>query len=445
MDRTTCSFTVSSLEPAVAGCSRRRLLQSLAFSAGGLMLSEILRQRAQAGPVAADRRDAAVIFIQLGGGPSQFETYDPKPAAPAEYRGLAKPIATSVPGVHFCEWFPEQARRMDKLAIVRSVHHTEASHIALHMVETGYFLRNPGNSRAGEMPSMGSIVARCRGATGGGMPAYFSLPKPQAYSNPHYLGGRYAAFNVDGDPSARDFRIQNLVLDHRLTADRLDARRQLWQQLDRASLGTSGSSAAALEDFTRQAFELLLGARATQALDLGREPLPLRQRYGMNAFGQRLLLARRLVEADVPFVAVRTYDWDDHQKLFTLMAQRAPAFDSGIAALIDDLHDRGLQKNVLVVAMGEFGRSPRVNPKGGRDHWPGLMSVLFSGGGYRMGQVIGASDARGAAPASAPYRPESMLAMVYRHLGIDPATTFNDLTGRPRSVLESRDPVAELL
>jgi uncharacterized protein (DUF1501 family) len=178
---------------------------------------------------------------------------------------------------------------------------------------------------------------------------------------------------------------------------------------------------------------------------LRRESPSVRERYGMNAVGQRLLLARRLIEAQVPFVVVRTSDWDDHDNLLPKMTKRAPAFDCGIAALLDDLHQRGLQKDVLVVAMGEFGRSPRVNVKGGRDHWPGVMSVLISGGGYRMGQAIGASDAKGAMPAAAPYRPENVLAMVYRHLGIDSAMTFNDLTGRPRYLLERRDPVTELL
>ena len=244
---------------------RRRLLQALSFSTAGLTLGHILRERAAAGTLASSRRDTAVIFVQLGGGASQFETYDPKPDAPAEYRGATKAIVTSVPGIQFSELFPQQARRMDKLAIVRSVHHEEASHIALHMVETGYFLRNSGNSLKGEMPSIGSIVSRVRGTTAGGMPAYFSIPKPHAYSNPHYLGGRYAAFNVDGDPSEKEFRIQNLALNERLTADRLDGRRQLWQQLDHASgLDDSQGGAAALGDFTRQGFDLLMGERATQ-------------------------------------------------------------------------------------------------------------------------------------------------------------------------------------
>ena len=283
----------------------RRLLQALSFSTAGLTLSGILRERATAESPAARRRDTAVIFVQLGGGASQFETYDPKPAAPAEYRGATKAIATSVPGIQFSELFPEQARRMDQLAVIRSVHHEEASHIALHLIETGYLLRNPGNSRAGEMPSVGSIVARVRGTTVGGMPAFFSLPKPHAYSNPHYLGGRYAAFNVDGDPSEKAFRIQNLALDERLSVDRLDGRRQLWQQLDHArALDDSQGSAGAMGDFTHQAFDLLLGERATRALDLGRESPRVREQYGMNVFGQRLLLARRLIEAEVPFVVV---------------------------------------------------------------------------------------------------------------------------------------------
>jgi uncharacterized protein (DUF1501 family) len=189
----------------------------------------------------------------------------------------------------------------------------------------------------------------------------------------------------------------------------------------------------------------LLSDRVQRAFDIGREPATLRERYGMNALGQRLLLARRLVESGVPFVVVRMFDWDDHEEIEPKMRKRGPMFDQGVAALVRDLLDRGLNRRVLVVAMGEFGRTPRVNVKAGRDHWPGAMSVLFAGGAYRMGQVIGATDSKAAAPASAPYRPEDVLGMLYRHLGIDPALTFADLRGRPRHILEQRDVIRELV
>jgi uncharacterized protein (DUF1501 family) len=272
------------------------------------------------------------------------------------------------------------------------------------------------------------------------------LPRPNAYSGPAWLGGRHDAFNVIGDPNAPDFRVNNLALARGLLPDRLDDRQALLRSFDndRQVLDTDGQ-AKALDTFQKQALELVTGERARRAFDLAAEPDRVRDRYGRNAFGQRLVLARRLTEAGVPFVAVRTFDWDDHQKLPERMRRRAPEFDNGMAALIGDLHDRGMARDILVVAMGEFGRTPKVNPSGGRDHWPAVMSVLLAGGAYRMGQVVGASDARGAAVARAPYRPQNVLGMVYRHLGIDPALTFPDFSGRPRHILEERDPIRELL
>jgi uncharacterized protein (DUF1501 family) len=206
----------------------------------------------------------------------------------------------------------------------------------------------------------------------------------------------------------------------------------------------------AIDAYQTQALELLTGNRARRAFDLGQEPDRLRDHYGRNDMGQRMLLARRLVEAQVPFVAVRFTpgvgpDWDDHADLAGRMRQRAPIYDQGLSALIEDLRQRGLNRDVLLVAMGEFGRTPRVNQNAGRDHWPAVSSVLLAGGSYRMGQVIGASDSRGGAVTQAPYPPQSVLVMIYRHLGIDPAMTFPDFTGRPRHILEEREPIVELL
>jgi uncharacterized protein (DUF1501 family) len=209
-------------------------------------------------------------------------------------------------------------------------------------------------------------------------------------------------------------------------------------------------TANAIDAFQGQALQLLTGEKARQAFDIRQEPDRLRDQYGRTELGQRMLLARRLVEADVPFVAVRHtpgtgIDWDDHIDLPGRMKKRAPAYDQGMAALIEDLRQRGLSRRVLVVAMGEFGRTPKVNKDAGRDHWPGVGSVLLAGGDYRMGQVIGASDSKGGTVAQAPYKPQSVLTMVYRHLGIDPAMTFPDFTGRPRHVLEEREPIVELV
>ena len=202
-----------------------------------------------------------------------------------------------------------------------------------------------------------------------------------------------------------------------------------------------------LDSFTRQAFELVTGDAAREAFDISREPDKMRDRYGRNSLGQRMLLARRLAEAGVPYVTVRNSapDWDDHQDMDKRIQQRVPGFDRALSALITDLHERGMQRKVLLVAMGEFGRTPKINGKGGRDHWPKVGNALISGGDYKMGQVIGATDRIGSEVIAAPYRPQNVLAMIYRHLGIDPAVTFNDYSGRPRHILEERRLIEELL
>ncbi len=431
------------LRSAFDAFSRRDLLRLGLLTAGGLTLPNVLRLRATA---AEANRATAVIFVQLGGGPPQHETYDPKPDAPAEYRGAFPAIPTAVPGVRFSALMPGQARLANELAVVRSVSHHEASHIALHVIESGYFLRDASRGLTGEMPAVGSVVARVRGDGAGGLPGFVSLPRHIYYCSPAYLGGQYAPFSVNGDPSAADFEVANLVLRQGLTPGLLRDRQALLRSFDATCrvLEDEGQ-ARALDAFQVQALELLTGERARAAFDLAQEPSPLRDRYGRTDFGQRLLLARRLVEAGVPFVMVRTADWDDHQGLADKMKKRGPMYDQGMAALIGDLRDRGLQQDVLVVAMGEFGRTPKVNANGGRDHWPAVASALLAGGRYRMGQVIGASDSKGATVTQAPYKPQSVLGMVYRHLGIDPALTFPDFTGRPRHVLEERDPIPELL
>ncbi len=418
----------------------------LASCVGGLVLPEILRLRAVAG---TDTKPTSVIFVYLAGGPAQHETFDPKPDAPAEYRGPFQSIPTRVPGIRFSETFPKLADKMTELAIVRSIFHAEASHIAEHVVESGYFLRNVANALAGEMPAVGSVAARVRGGGVGGLPGFVSLPRAIAYCGPVHLGRRYAQFGVDGNPASPDFRVQNLARPTQLTSEIVQERQRLLQSLN-GPPRLAEELATSIDAYQAQALELVTGDRARRAFDLTQEPDRVRDLYGRNDIGQRLLLARRLVEAEVPFVAVRFTpgvgpDWDDHADLPGRMRLRAPVYDQGLSALIEDLRQRGLHRDVLLVAMGEFGRTPRMNPNAGRDHWPGVASVLLAGGRYRMGQVIGASDSRGAAVTQSPYPPQSVLGMVYRHLGIDPGMTFPDFTGRPRHILEERQPITELL
>jgi hypothetical protein len=299
------------------------------------------------------------------------------------------------------------------------------------------------------MPAVGCVAARVRGGGVGGLPGFVSLPLPNAYCGPAHLGRRYAPFGVLGNPNAPDFRVENLARPHSLTTGVLLERQRLLRSLNEMPQAADDTTRT-IDAYQAQALELLTSDRARRAFDLAQEPDRLRDHYGRTDMGQRMLLARRLVEADVPFVAVRFTpgvgpDWDDHADLPGRMRQRAPIYDQGLSALIEDLRQRGLNREVLVVAMGEFGRTPRVNPNAGRDHWPAVASVLLAGGSYRMGQVIGASDSRGGAVTHAPYPPQSVLAMVYRHLGIDPAMTFPDFSGRPRHLLEEREPIVELL
>lgn len=412
---------------------------------GGLSLPTILSARSQQLP--EERRDTAVIFITLGGGPSQYETYDPKPDASASIRGPFSPISTNVDGIRICELLPNQAKIMDKLAIIRSIHHEQASHIAEHIVETGYDLKSSLNSLVGEMPSVGSVVSAIRGPSQSGIPAYVSLPDRKAYAGSHWLGGQHRLFAVNEDPNAATFAIRNLTLDSRLNIGRLEDRRTLLTDLDRAQRSfEKGDAAQSIDAFNEQAFDLVVGEQARQALDISAEPEAVRDRYGRHAFGQRLLLARRLVEtAGVPFVKVRLPGWDDHRDLVKRITPRSAEFDQALPALVEDLHARGLNRRVLIIAMGEFGRTPRINATGGRDHWPRAGVALLSGGDYRMGQAIGATDKTGSDPVEAPYRPQNVLAMVYRHLGIDPAITFTDFSGRPRHVLEERRLITELI
>jgi len=440
------------------GLNRRQALKIGTMSLGGLALPDILRIRAKAAADGNPVRQTSVVFVFLAGGPSQLETYDPKPDAPVEFRGPLGAVQSSVPGVMFGEYMAEQAGLMDRLAIVRSVHHEfdqSSNHrAASHLALTGYPI-SP-TSRADEYPrnpSCGSIAARLRGSVDRAVPPYVMLPhQPRGigYAGAVYLGQGYNPFYVQADPNADDFQVPNLAPVAGLDVPRLHERRELLALFERQqSLGSAGLTAAG-DEFQQQAFDLVTGQRAREAFDLTREAPRVRDRYGRNPTGARFLLARRLIEAGVTFVQVQPAGgsgggWDDHEGIVEPMRKAGPSYDRGMAALISDLYERGLDQDVLVVAMGEFGRSPRINPKRtGRDHWPSVYSVLFSGGGLKTGQIIGSSTAKAEVPASSPYGPQNVLATVYRHLGIDPTRTFPDFAGRPRYILEEAHPIREL-
>lgn len=431
------------------GISRRSVIKAGLTGLMGLSLPEILRLKAQAATTGgAAQNDTAIIFLELAGGPAQHETYDPKPTAPSDYRGPLNPISTSVPGVQFSEFMKEQARVMDQLAIIRSIHHDSGSHRTIsHLTQTGYYLRDR-QSNENEMPSIGCITSKVRGSNAHGMPAYVGLPRDMRFGRAAWLGKGYNPFVTSRDADRKNFKVPNLTLLRGLTAERLQDRKQLLKNFDatREIIDNNGVGDA-MDQFTREAFEMVAGDAARNAFDISQEDEATRERYGMNSFGQNILLARRLVEHGVTVASVRVTgpSWDDHRDLVKRMKQKGIPYDRAFAALVEDLHARGLDKKVMVVAMGEFGRTPKFNKNAGRDHWGRVMSVALAGGGIKTGQVIGSSDAEGGTPVDAPYRPENVLAMLYRHLGIDPSTTFMDHSGRPRYILERRELISELI
>jgi uncharacterized protein (DUF1501 family) len=432
------------------GISRRSFLKIGALGLGGLALPDLLRLRAAETAAGRSAADTAVILIWCDGGPSQFETYDPKPEAPAEYRGQWKPIQTRLPGVQFCELLPKQAQLADKLTIIRSCAHKESGHgSAVKNLNTGY-LHPPGTNEGIFLyPSVGSVVARVREGQPGNLPHNVNIPVAGVFKGDigggAYLGTAYdpfAANPVDGPKAVQ--------VPGELTAERLQHRKALLTSLDRLRRDADASGMMeGMDSFTRQAFEMVTGKAAREALDLSRESAATRENYGSavergHSWGQSLLLARRLVEAGVSFVTVGCGGWDDHgQDLVKDMPRRAPIYDAAVSALVEDLYERGLAKKVAVLIWGEFGRTPRIN-KGGRDHWPSSMSVLLAGG-LKMGQVIGSTNDKGERPKDRPLHPNDVLATLYRYLGIDPTQAFVNPQGRPIPILPHGEPITELL
>ncbi|MBX7167725.1 MAG: DUF1501 domain-containing protein [Pirellulales bacterium] len=426
---------------------RRSVLRAGFLGLGALSLPDLLRARAQAARNEATApRGTSVIFLELAGGPSHFETYDPKPDAPREYRGPLGVVPTVLAGEYFSEMFAAQAKIASRLAVVRSITHDSSSHeTSAHLTQTGYYLRDR-QAKENEMPSAGSIAAWSRQDADCGLPQYVALPRMMRSGEAAFLGKGFNPFETVLDANHPKFKVNNLTLAKGVDASRLADRRALLaafdegrRVVDRRGVGDS------LDQFTAEAFEMVTGPAARRAFDLAKESPEKRESYGQTATGQNLLLARRLVEAGVAFVTVRIGGWDDHRDLAKRLRPRAAEYDRAVAALVDDLYERSLDRDVLVVAMGEFGRTPRFNKTAGRDHWGAVMSVLLAGGGLKVGQIVGSSNRKGEMPASAPYRPEHVLATVYRHLGIDTHQTFTDHQGRPRYVLERHEVIAELV
>jgi uncharacterized protein (DUF1501 family) len=450
------------LNPCRGPMSRRAMLRLGALTLGGMHWPQLL----QAQP-AARTSATSVILFWMWGGPSQFETFDPKPDAPSEYRGPFRPIRTTVPGMDVCELFPRLASQGRRLALIRSLHHTMASHNDGSIeVLTGKTpaTADPTSTARSEHPDFGMIASRMRGLSPSGLPQYVGIPSQPFMVRPMYLGLQHQGFAA-GDPSVAGYAVPNLGLRGGITVEQFAQRQRLQSQFDQLRRDADVEGRLEGTDRLRSAaYQLLSNPRIADAFDIGREDPRLRDRYGRHLWGQSCLLARRLAEAGAGVITIdalapeRTrpiyFSWDDHANaqpgwdLDEGMRWRAPYMDQALATLIDDIHQRGLDRDILVLALGEFGRTPRLSTNAGnlgRDHWPQSMSALAAGGGMRMGQVVGATNSRGEFPSERPLTPQDLLATVYHHLGIDSRHEFRDYSGRPISILGSGQPIRELV
>jgi hypothetical protein len=436
--------------------NRRTFLRAGCLGLAGLTLPEFLRLKASAATstsrTSATRRDTAVIMFWLDGGPTHMDTYDLKPDAPAEYRGSFRPIATNVPGVQICELLTEHAKVMDRLSIIRSVRHNNGDHFAAaHWMLTGYH----GSTAADlppKYPGVGAITAKLRGANRPGVPAFVGVPNVHSvglapgYHGAAYLGVGFNPLDGGGDPNNANYQVPNLQLISGVGLDRLEDRRSLLSGLDHARREVDRSGLMnGMDQFNQQAFDMVTGESARRAFDIGREDPRVRDRYGRHTWGQSALLARRLVEAGVTFVTITASGWDDHAQVANAMKAKLPPLDRALGSLVEDLTSRGLIDHVAVVVMGEFGRTPRINPGAGRDHWGECMSVLIGGGGLKGGQIIGSSNSKGEVPKDRPLRPSDVLHTLYGVLGIDPALQFVNNAGRPIPILNDGTAIPELV
>ena len=404
----------------------------------------------------------SVILIFNGGAPSHIDLWDPKPVAPQEVRGLFSPIKTNVPGIHISELLPRMAKRMDKLALIRSVYHGHSSHNGgMHWASTGRpykidsTLIHPSRT---DLPGLGTLVGWLaqRDGFSKGVPPYVITPFPtcdsKVYLTPGQFGGclgtRYDPYVLDADPNAPNFKVTGMALEADMPSSRFQERMGLLKELSANSPTIYSPQMADIDIFNQQAASLLQSGKAAEAFDLSKEPDSVRERYGRHSWGQSHLLARRLVESGTRFVTTvngPSITWDTHKDNFNKLKDKlVPPMEQAYAALLDDLEERGLLDSTLVLWMGEFGRTPKINADTGRDHWPNCYSVLMAGGGVRGGQVIGASDSIGAYPNERPTTPADIHATVYAALGYDARSiSFQSSDGRPVALTEGT-PMSEL-
>lgn len=425
---------------------RRGFLQTGLGALGGLGLTDMLRLQS----FGAKRSDTRCIFIWLDGGPSHYESFDPKPDAPSEIRGEFGTVPTTVPGVHFCDKFPKLAKAFDHFTVVRSIAHNQNNHGAgNHYLMTGRPTPVPVGCGAFVTfhPSFGSVVSRDRQVPHG-LPAYISTPRMSRSGGPNFLGAQHAPFVISDNPNNDGFRVRDVTLPKEIEEGRAGSRAELRRSLDtmrRITDAAAEDPAVAFDDYYASAFDLITSTEAQEAFDISREPEEIRDAYGRNDFGQRLLMSRRLTEVGVPFVTVYSGGWDDHRKLFeSYKKDKAERVDTGVSALLRDLAERGSLDNTLVVLLGEFGRTPKINKDAGRDHWSFAMSVLMAGAGIPGGQIVGATDVKGYYANENIYAPEDFAASLYTKMGIDHQAILHDTAGRPVQLVNNGRLIKEL-
>ncbi len=459
------TLTSGSVARNCAGHSRRTALKVGTLGVAGLALPDLFRMQAAAKGNGGTPAKKSVILLWLDGGPSQLETYDPKPDAPVEYRGPFGVCKTATPGVLVSELMPQTAKRFDKVALLRSVHHDTGDHFAgAHWMTTGRFGATSGN-KAQKYPSVGSVVAKVNGANVAGLPPYVGLPSAETvflfpgYMGAAYLGAAANPFDVNreqqylGPTDPGPVRTPKWLSGMKGTnADALADKAGLLKQFDtlRRDLDTAGT-AATMDDYQQQAIDLILGGKARAAFDFDKEDPKAGDRYGTNATARYTMMARRLVEAGVTFVTVDMPHWDDHSNIEKAHATKVTVVDRAVSALLDDLSERGLLDTTMVIVAGEFGRTPKINtgqpgiPVPGRDHWGSVFSVMMAGGGLKGGVVVGKSSTKAEYPVERALVPADVLATVYHQLGIDPKQTFKDFGGRPVPILDEGEAIREIV
>ena len=425
------------------GVSRRDFIRVGALSPLGLSLGGLFSLEKLASAAPRSTRAKSVLLVYLGGGISHHDSFDLKPEATEEIRGKYKGIASSITGFQVCELMPQMAKTMDKVCLIRSQQHGNDH----HETATNWVLSGRFGTPFGDYPAMGAVVAHETGFAGK-VPPYVAVPKNPSFTwelgRSAFLGGRYESFKA-GDPNAKDFKVRDLSLAQPMKPEQQERRQSLLQAVDHLSHTIEGNDQiATYDEFQRKAAEMILSPHAQAAFDIEKESGKTREWYGRNEFGQSCLLARRLVEHGVRFVTVNSGGWDHHAKIFEGLDKKLPLFDQGFAALINDLDDRGLLQDTLVLCMGEFGRTPKVNKDAGRDHWGHAGVMLFAGAGVRGGRIIGATDKTGSHVTERPVRPADVCYTVYDALGIDPRKQLRTPEGRPVEILDEGSLIHEL-